>query len=82
MTQDTLVRTHFEVRNPGTRDLVGTWPIDDDSTVATAVWRARGASEWWQGIGYAERRKRLDRFRGVIARRINQLAGVMHEEMG
>jgi acyl-CoA reductase-like NAD-dependent aldehyde dehydrogenase len=82
MTQDTLTRTHFEVRNPGTRDLVGTWPIHGETEVAAAVRRARVASEWWQEIGYAERRKRLDRFRGVIARRINQLAGVVHEEMG
>jgi acyl-CoA reductase-like NAD-dependent aldehyde dehydrogenase len=81
---DTLVTaaTHFEARNPGTRDVVGTWPIDDEAEVAAAVERARLAAEWWQEIGYAERRKRLDRFRGVIARRINQLAGVVHEEMG
>ena len=81
---DTLLTTptRFEVRNPGTRDVVGTWPIDGEAEVGAAVERARLAAEWWQEIGYAERRKRLDRFRGGIARRINQLAGVVHDEMG
>jgi acyl-CoA reductase-like NAD-dependent aldehyde dehydrogenase len=72
----------FDVRNPGTQDVVGTYPIHDETDVAAAVERARAAAEWWQGIGYAERRRRLDAFRGVIARRIHQLAGVIHEEMG
>jgi acyl-CoA reductase-like NAD-dependent aldehyde dehydrogenase len=72
----------FEVRNPGTREVVGTYPVHGPDEVLAAVGRARAASEWWQGIGYAERRKRLDAFRGVIARRIHQLAGVIHEEMG
>ena len=82
--QDTIAPapTTFDVRNPGTGDVVGTYPVHDEDHVAAAVERARLASEWWQGIGYAERRKRLDAFRGVIARRINQLAGVISEEMG
>ncbi|GAA3801492.1 aldehyde dehydrogenase family protein [Nocardioides panacisoli] len=72
----------LEVRNPATQDVVGTYPIHGPDEVGAAVEQARIAAEWWQGIGYAERRKRLDAFRGVIARRINQLAGVIHEEMG
>lgn len=83
MTQDAAASTaYFDVRNPGTGDMVGTYPVHDEADVAAAVDRARAASEWWQGIGYAERRKRLDAFRGLIARRINQLAGLIHDEMG
>ena len=37
---------------------------------------------WWSGLSYAERRRRLDAFRGVLARRIHQLAGLMSEETG
>ncbi len=73
---------YFDVRNPGTRDVVDTWPIHTEADVSAAVERAREAAEWWQGIGYDERRRRLDRFRGIIARRVHQLAGVIHEEMG
>ncbi|MEZ0578156.1 aldehyde dehydrogenase family protein [Nocardioides sp. MH1] len=72
----------FEVRNPGTQDVVGTYPIHGEADAAEAVERARIAGEWWEGIGAAERRKRLDAYRGIIARRIHQLAGVIHDEMG
>lgn len=72
----------FEVHNPGTGELVGLHPIHDETHVRAAVDRARVAADWWQGLGFEGRRKRLDAFRGVIARRINQLAGVINEEMG
>jgi len=79
--QDTAVKT-FEVFNPGTGDLVGEFPIHSEADVQATVERARAAAAWWEGIGYAERRKRLDAYCGVLARRINQLAGLIHEEMG
>lgn len=72
----------FDVRNPGTQDVVGTYPTHTAGDVDAAVDRARLAAQWWQEIGYDERRKRLDAFRGVIARRVNQLAGLVSEEMG
>ena len=75
-------RPTFDVHHPGTGDLVGTWPVQSAAEVEDTVARARLAAEWWQGIGYAERRKRLDAFRGVIARRIHQLAHLVHDEMG
>ncbi|NUL46389.1 aldehyde dehydrogenase family protein [Cellulosimicrobium funkei] len=72
----------FDVLNPGTRDVVGTYPVHEADEVDAAVERARLAAEWWQGLGYDERRRRLGSFRGVIARRIEQLAGLIHDEMG
>lgn len=72
----------FDVRSPGTQDVVGTYPTHTAGDVDAAVDRARLAAQWWQEIGYGERRKRLDAFRGVIARRVNQLAGLVSEEMG
>ena len=50
--------------------------------VEAAVARARTAGAWWASIGYAERRRRLDMWRGVIARRIQQLGHVVAEETG
>jgi len=82
--QETAIPTTatFEVHNPGTGDLVGTHPVHGPDDLAAAVDRARLAADWWQEIGPDERRNRLDAFRGVIARRIDQLAGVIHDEMG
>lgn len=72
----------FDVRSPGTGEVVGSYPIHSDVDVRAAVERARVAAAWWSEQSYAERRRRLDAFRGVLARRIQQLAGVMSEETG
>lgn len=74
--------TSFDVRDPGSGTVIGSYPTHGDPEVRSAVARARSASGWWQGLGYAERRRRLDLFRGVIARRIDELAAVVHDEMG
>lgn len=79
---ETRSRTTFDVVNPGTGDIVGSHPVHTTEDVDAAVARARQAADWWRGIGFVERRRRLDAFRGVIARRINQLAGLVNEEMG
>jgi acyl-CoA reductase-like NAD-dependent aldehyde dehydrogenase len=75
-------RPTFDVHHPGSGEVVGTYPVHDEHDVRAAVERARTAAEWWRDLGFQERRRRLDLFRGVIARRIHQLAGVIHEEMG
>ncbi|RNL62337.1 aldehyde dehydrogenase family protein [Nocardioides marmoriginsengisoli] len=74
--------TVLEVRNPGTRGVVGSYPVHGEAEVGAAVDRARVAAAWWDGIGFRERRKRLDEFRGVIARRIDELARLVSDEMG
>ncbi|MFI5779468.1 aldehyde dehydrogenase family protein [Nocardia sp. NPDC051570] len=72
----------FEVRNPGTGDLVGTYPVHSRDEVAAAVVRARAAFVWWSGLGYRARAERLSRFAGVIARRMGQLSSIIHDETG
>ncbi|RYJ06451.1 MAG: aldehyde dehydrogenase family protein, partial [Actinomycetales bacterium] len=72
----------FQVRNPGTGEVVGTYPVATAVEVQAAVGRAREAAEWWSTLGFAERGRRLDAFRGILARRIHELAALMREEMG
>jgi acyl-CoA reductase-like NAD-dependent aldehyde dehydrogenase len=72
----------FEVHKPGTGEVLGSYPVHTEDDVRAAVDRARIAAEWWRDLSYAERRRRLDRFRGVLARRIQQVAGLMSEETG
>ncbi|MBB5911886.1 acyl-CoA reductase-like NAD-dependent aldehyde dehydrogenase [Nocardia transvalensis] len=78
----TTAQSEFEVRNPGTGELVGTYPVQTEADVAAAVERARTAFDWWSGLTYAERGERLTRFAGVLARRMGQLAAVIHDETG
>lgn len=72
----------FDVRSPRTGEVVGTYPVHGRSDVRAVVERARAASAWWQEIGYRERRRKLDAFRGVMARGAGELARIMNREMG
>ena len=53
-----------------------------DDTVTQAVRDARTASEWWAELTFEQRARRLDRWRGIIARRASELADVVHRDMG
>ncbi|MDI9914895.1 aldehyde dehydrogenase family protein [Rhodococcus sp. IEGM 1379] len=56
--------------------------IERGAEVADAVRTARVAATWWAGLAFDERAHRLDRWRGIIARRAPELAEVIHLEMG
>jgi acyl-CoA reductase-like NAD-dependent aldehyde dehydrogenase len=76
-TQDT-----FESTNPATGAVVGVFPVHDADAVRETVDRARPAAEKWAALGFAERRLRLAAYRGYIARRMHELADLVHRENG
>jgi len=72
----------LESINPATGDVAGVYAVDDAASVEAAVARARHASQWWASGTFADRRGVLDQWKSVIARRIGQLADVVHQETG
>jgi acyl-CoA reductase-like NAD-dependent aldehyde dehydrogenase len=72
----------LEVTSPLTGDVVGTYPVHGRQQVEAAVATAHEWAEWWRTIGYAGRRDVLDKWRAILARRIAQLADVVHQETG
>ncbi|MGI8414829.1 MAG: aldehyde dehydrogenase family protein [Nakamurella sp.] len=72
----------LESINPATGDVVGRYSIDDAESVAAAVSKAREAASWWADLGFEGRAEKLNHWRGVIARRMAQLADVVHAETG
>jgi acyl-CoA reductase-like NAD-dependent aldehyde dehydrogenase len=50
--------------------------------VRQTVARARPAAEQWAALGYDGRQKRLSAYRGYLARRLNELADLVHRENG
>ncbi len=72
----------FDSLDPATGEVLASWPVDDDRSVGEAVDRARVAAQWWADLGYDGRRERLLAWKGVIARRIRQLAQQVHRENG
>ncbi|HLN77188.1 MAG TPA: aldehyde dehydrogenase family protein [Nocardioidaceae bacterium] len=72
----------LESLNPATGDVVGVHTIDERDDVDAAVARARRAASWWSELSFDERKQVLDQWKGVLARRMAQLADVVHLETG
>jgi len=72
----------FASTNPATGAEVGRFPLADYAAVADAVARAREAGRWWAALGYAERGRRLRRWRALIANRMTEAADLLHAETG
>lgn len=70
----------FESTDPATGAVVGVFPVHD--AVAETVGRARTAARAWVELGHDGRKRRLDAFRGYLARRMHELADLVHRENG
>ncbi|MEV4465334.1 aldehyde dehydrogenase family protein [Micromonospora echinofusca] len=68
--------------SPATGAEAGRLPVATAEDVRRAVDRARGAGEWWAALGFDGRRERLLRWRGLLARRIEEIAELVHAEGG
>ena len=72
----------FDSLDPGSGAVVDTFPIDDATTVGAVVARAAAAATWWRSLGFEGRATRLKRYKSEIARRIDELAELIHVENG
>ena len=81
--QETRERgTRFASTDPRTGEVVDYHPVFDEAAVRAAVVRAREAAVWWGGLGFDGRRHRLLSWRSRLARRIDELAGLITAETG
>ncbi|MDT0276594.1 aldehyde dehydrogenase family protein [Blastococcus goldschmidtiae] len=72
----------FESTAPATGAVVGVFPVHDDDAVGETVTKAVVAAELWAGLGFDGRRQRLNAYRGYLARRLHELADLVHRENG
>ncbi|GAF43271.1 aldehyde dehydrogenase family protein [Rhodococcus wratislaviensis] len=72
----------FDVISPVTGRVVGTHPRGSADDIDDAVRRAHEVAGWWGALGFDARARRLDAWRGIIARRAPELAELTHIEMG
>ena len=82
VAHDRQALDRFGSLDPATGEVIATWPVDDETTVRESVDRARVAAQWWADLGYAGRRERLLAWKGVLTRRMRQLAQLVHRENG
>ena len=74
--------TTFESTDPATGAVVGVFPVHDADAVGETVARARTAAAAWAALGFDGRRQRLNAYRGYLARRMHELADLVHRENG
>src|SRR5829696_1635794 len=79
---DAATAETFESKDPATGAVVGTFPVHDADAVTATVQRAREAAGHWRELGFDGRRKRLAAWRGYLARRMHELADLVHRENG
>jgi acyl-CoA reductase-like NAD-dependent aldehyde dehydrogenase len=72
----------FDSLDPSNGQVLGTYPVQTAEEVRAAIARAREAEAWWQAQGWDGRRVCLRAWKGVIARRIHELAELVHRENG
>src|SRR3978361_106824 len=72
----------FESTDPASGAVVGVFPVHDAQAVEDTVRQARAAAAAWRELGFDGRRTRLAAWRGYLARRLHQLAHLLHREDG
>ena len=72
----------FDSVNPATGEVLATLPVLHAASVYAAVAAARPAAQWWAGLGFKERARRLRQWRGWLVNHSNELAELVHEENG
>ncbi|GDY31724.1 aldehyde dehydrogenase family protein [Gandjariella thermophila] len=72
----------FDLTNPATGELVGTYPVHTAEDVAEVVARSREAARWWAGLGSAERRRRLIAWTRWLAEHSDEMCELGFQETG
>jgi acyl-CoA reductase-like NAD-dependent aldehyde dehydrogenase len=72
----------FESTDPASGAVVGVFPVHDAAAVTDTARRARPAAQAWAALGFDGRKQRLAAYRGYLARRMHELADLVHRENG
>ena len=80
-TLETAAET-FDSLDPATGSVHSSWPVHTPAQVEAAVVRARAASATWAELGFEGRKPHLNAWKGEIARRMRELAELVHAENG
>jgi acyl-CoA reductase-like NAD-dependent aldehyde dehydrogenase len=74
--------SRFEVRSPGTSQILGSLPVHSADEVNAIVARSRRAFDVWGALSHKERREHLLAYRRELVRRVDDFVEVIHQENG
>jgi succinate-semialdehyde dehydrogenase/glutarate-semialdehyde dehydrogenase len=72
----------FTVTNPATGEAVGTFPVHTAEDIAERLASARSAQIWWAGLGFGERKRRINRWIALIAQQSDEICDLGFKETG
>ena len=72
----------FESLDPRTGEVAGRHSLHGRTEVGEAVAAAERAQRWWAELGFAGRKQRLDAWRKLLVRRLDEAAEVICSETG
>src|SRR4051812_44525114 len=70
----------FDVINPATQEVVGSYPVHTADEVAAAVARARQAQQWWAALGFDGRKPYIRRWLRWLALNCDEVYEIGHRE--
>lgn len=78
--QATTKSGRFDVANPASQEVVGSYPVHTAEDVAVAVAQAREAQRWWEGLGFEGRKPYLRRWLRWLALHCDEVYEIGHRE--
>ncbi|MEV0681937.1 aldehyde dehydrogenase family protein [Actinosynnema sp. NPDC050436] len=72
----------FASLDPRTGEVVAHHPVHGEADVRAAVESARAAAAFWAGLGFDGRRARLDAWRKLLVRRLDEFQALISAETG
>ena len=79
-TQATTGSGTFEVINPATGEVTGSYPVHAAAEVAAAVAQARRAQRWWEALGFGGRQPYLRRWLRWLALHCDEVYEIGYRE--
>ena len=77
---ETATERTFDLLNPATGEVVGTYPVHTAQDIEALVAQARVAQVWWQGLGFDGRKKRMLRWTSYLAKRVDEICDLCNRE--
>ena len=72
----------FELTHPATGELIGTYPVHTAADIAERLDKARVAQVWWEDLGFAGRKKYLNRWIAWIGQHADEVCELGYRETG
>jgi len=72
----------FDLTHPVTGALIGTYPVHTAADIADRLAKARVAQVWWEDLGFAGRKKYLNRWIAWIGQHADEVCEIGFQETG